>query len=138
MTLPKENADENKRDISIDLDILRELRNIDHSLVSLNAAFERLKTAGELSDDEIDVILQEFEDFVTGKSTRLDKVRNDLRALYERYYRKYADRAIVPVQGGVCQGCFVTIPAMRLDIIRRMDSIEFCENCGRILIWEED
>jgi predicted nucleic acid-binding Zn-ribbon protein len=138
MTLPTENADENKRDISVDLDILRELRNIDHSLVSLNAGFERLKGAGELTDDEIDVILQEFEDFVTGKSTRLDKVRNDLRALYERYYRKYADRAIVQVRSGVCQGCFVTIPAMRLDIIRRMDSIEFCENCGRILIWEED
>jgi len=134
--LPTENADEKRRDISVDLDILRELRNIDHSLVSLNAAFERLKTAGELNDDEIDVILQEFEDFVTGKSTRLDKVRNDLRALYERYYQKYADRAIVQVQGGVCQGCFVTIPPMRLDIIRRMDSIEFCENCGRILIWE--
>jgi predicted nucleic acid-binding Zn-ribbon protein len=136
--LPTHNAEEEDRDISRDLDVLRELRNIDESLIALKAAFEKLKSAGELTDDDIDVIIEEFERFVTGKVSQLDKVRNDLRALYERYFEKYHYRAIVPVKGGVCQGCFVTIPPMRLDIIRRMDSIEFCENCGRILIWEEE
>ncbi len=136
--MPNHNADEEDYDVSRDLDVLREIRNIDKSLVSLKAAFEKLKSAGELSDDDIDVIIEEFERFVTGKVSQLDKVRNDLRTLYERYFEKYHHRAIVPVKGGVCQGCFVTIPPMRLDIIRRMDSIEFCENCGRILIWEEE
>jgi len=136
--LPLKNTDEENRGTNLDLDVLRELRNIDQSLVSLKAAFEKLKSAGDLTDDDIDVIMQEFENFVTGKVSQLDKVRNGLRALYERYYEKYHDRAIVSVKGGVCHGCFVTIPPMRLDIIRRMDSIEFCENCGRILIWEEE
>ncbi len=137
MDLPPEKTDERSRDPSVDLDVLRELRNIDASLMSLKEAFEKLKSAGDLTDDDIDVIMQEFENFVTGKVSQLDQVRNDLRALYERYYKKYHDRAIVSVKGGVCQGCFVTIPPMRLDIIRRMDSIEFCESCGRILIWED-
>ena len=136
--MPPKNADEKKRDTGMDLDVLRELRNIDQSLISLKAAFEKLKSAGDLTDDDIDVIMQEFENFISGKVTQLDKVRNDLRALYERYYEKYHDRAIVSVQGGVCHGCYVTIPPTRLDIIRRMDSIEFCESCGRILIWEEE
>jgi len=136
--LPKKDADEGKENNRPDLEILRELRSIDHSLVSLKTAFEKLKAAGELTDDDIDVILEEFEGFATGKGSQLEKIRNDLRALYERYYQKYHDRAIVHVKSGVCQGCFVTIPPMRLDIIRRMDSIEFCENCGRILIWEDD
>ncbi|HUV87662.1 MAG TPA: C4-type zinc ribbon domain-containing protein [bacterium] len=136
--MPLKNTDEENRGTNLDLDVLRELRNIDQSLVSLKAAFEKLKSAGDLTDDDIDVIMQEFENFVTGKVSQLDKVRNGLRALYERYYEKYHDRAIVSVKGGVCHGCFVTIPPMRLDIIRRMDSIEFCENCGRILIWEEE
>lgn len=136
--MPPKNADKEKRDTGMDLDVLRELRNIDQSLVSLKGAFEKLKSAGELTDDDIDIIIQEFENFITGKVSQLDKIRNDLRALYERYYEKYHDRAIVSVQGGVCHGCYVTIPPMRLDIIRRMDSIEFCESCGRILIWEEE
>jgi len=136
--LSTKDADDGKKDNRPDLEVLRELRNIDRSLVSLKMAFEKLKAAGELTDDDIDVILEEFEGFASGKGSQLDKIRNDLRALYERYYQKYHDRAIVQVKGGVCQGCFVMIPPMRLDIIRRMDSIEFCENCGRILIWEED
>ncbi len=135
--MPPENADERRRDPSVEIDVLRELRNIDASLMALKDAFEKLKSAGDLTDDDIDVIMLEFENFVTGKVSQLDQVRNDLRALYERYYEKYHDRAIVSVKGGVCQGCFVTIPPMRLDIIRRMDSIEFCESCGRILIWED-
>lgn len=125
-------------DLKEQLAIFKELRRIDKSLMALKAAFETLKEAGDLSDDDIDVILQEFEDFATGKVGKLDKVRKDLRTLYERYYQRYRDRAIVSVKDGVCQGCFVTIPPMRLDIIRRMDSLEVCENCGRILVWEED
>ena len=124
--------------MSDDLVVFKELRRIDRSLMALKAAFETLKDAGDLTDEDIEVILQEFEGFATGKVNKLDNVRNDLRSLYERYFKKYYDRAIVPVKGGVCQGCFVAIPPMRLDIIRRMDSLEICDNCGRILIWEEE
>ncbi len=127
-----------KRDMGKEITVLSELRKIDQSLLALKNAFQQLKLSGELHDDDIDVILKEFEDFATGKVNKLDDVRNDLRSLYERYYEKYHDRAIVSVRGGVCQGCFVTIPAMRLDIIHRMDSLEVCDNCGRILVWEED
>ncbi len=124
--------------MSDEIAIFKELRRIDQSLMALKTAFETLKDGGDLTDDDIDVILQEFEDFATGKVGKLDNVRNDLRALYERYYKRYHDRAIVSVKGGVCQGCFVSIPPMRLDIIRRMDSLEICENCGRILVWEDE
>ena len=44
--MPPKNADEKKRDTGMDLDVLRELRNIDQSLISLKAAFEKLKSAG--------------------------------------------------------------------------------------------
>ena len=136
--MPKKNDADKKAGMREDLAVFRELRKIDQSLVSLKTAFETLKTAGDLTDDDIDVILQEFEDLATGKGGKLDDVRKDLRALYERYYQRYHARAIVSVKGGVCQGCFVTVPPMRLDIVRRMDSLEVCDSCGRILVWEEE
>ncbi|UCE27120.1 MAG: hypothetical protein JSW52_12355 [Candidatus Coatesbacteria bacterium] len=120
------------------LKVLQELRNIDKSLSSLQEAFEGLKGAGELTDEDIDFILQEFENFATGKDKKMEDIRNDLRSLYKRYYSKFSERAIVPVKNGVCTGCYVTIPPMRIDLIRAMDSLEVCENCGRILIWEDD
>lgn len=136
--MPSKEAQEKRNQIRKEMQVLGELRRIDESLVALKTAFEALREQGDLTDDDIDVILEEFEKFAHGKVTELDKVRNDLRNLYERYYQKYLARAIVSVKNGVCQGCFVTIPPMRLDIIRRMDSLEVCENCGRILVWEED
>lgn len=136
--MPKKNDADKKTGMREDLAVFRELRKIDQSLVSLKTAFETLKAAGDLTDDDIDVILQEFEDLATGKGGKLEDVRKDLRALYERYYQRYHARAIVSVKGGVCQGCFVTVPPMRLDIVRRMDSLEVCDSCGRILVWEEE
>lgn len=136
--MTKNEAEERKNQMRKEMQVLGELRRIDQSLVALKTAFEALREQGDLTDDDIDIILDEFEKFAHGKVAELDKVRNDLRNLYDRYYKKYLARAIVSVKNGVCQGCFVTIPPMRLDIIRRMDSLEVCENCGRILIWEED
>jgi len=118
--------------------ILQELKNIDSSLTALNEAFEELKKDGDLTDDDVAVILQEFESFASGKETRREGVRNDLLRVYERYFSKFGERAIVPVKNGVCSGCFISIPPMRQDRIRAMDEIIYCENCGRILIWEDE
>lgn len=125
-------------DIKMQLKILQELKQIDSSLVSLKEAFEELKKEGDLTDDDISVILEEFERFASGKELQMEDVRNDLRRIYERYFSKFGERAIVPVKGGVCSGCFIAIPPMRQDKIRAMDEIIYCENCGRILIWDDE
>jgi predicted nucleic acid-binding Zn-ribbon protein len=125
-------------DIKEQLRILQELKKIDSSLVALTKAFEELKKDGDLTDDDITEILREFESFSSGKESQMEDVRNDLLRVYERYFSKFGERAIVPVKGGVCSGCFIAIPPMRLDKIRAMDEIIYCENCGRILVWEED
>ncbi len=135
--MPDDTSKERK-EMKNQLNVLHELRNIDKSLSSLQEAFKGLKGAGELTDEDIDFILQEFEDFATGKDKKMEDIRNDLRSLYKRYYSKFSERAIVPVKNGVCNGCYVTIPPMRIDRIRAMNSLEVCENCGRILIWEEN
>ncbi len=118
--------------------ILQELKKIDSSLNALNKAFEELKKEDDFTDEDIAIILTEFESFTSGKEIRMEDVRNDLLRIYERYFSKFGERAIVPVKGGVCSGCFISIPPMRQDKIRAMDEIIYCENCGRILVWEED
>jgi hypothetical protein len=47
---------------------------------------------------------------------------------YERARRRYG-RAVVSVRGGVCQGCFITLPTAAA----RADALSVCESCGRIL-----
>jgi predicted nucleic acid-binding Zn-ribbon protein len=54
--------------------------------------------------------------------------------LYERVARRYG-RAVVPVEGRVCLGCFVTLPTSIAPKKLEDSEITICENCGRILYW---
>lgn len=55
--------------------------------------------------------------------------------LYERVKARYG-RAVVPVEGQICLGCFMALPTKSVGVARRkQDQVETCENCGRILYW---
>jgi predicted nucleic acid-binding Zn-ribbon protein len=55
-------------------------------------------------------------------------------SLYERVRSKYG-RAVVPFQGKLCLGCFMTVPTSTLSRRKEGDELLLCENCGRILYW---
>ena len=40
-------------------------------------------------------------------------------------------RMVVPVIGGVCYGCFVSIPTSRTEEVNQ--AVEICESCGRFI-----
>jgi len=48
--------------------------------------------------------------------------------VYERARRRYG-RAVVAADGGVCRGCFITLPTAAANA----DVLSVCEACGRIL-----
>ncbi len=58
-----------------------------------------------------------------------ERIEPRWRHAYERAQRRYG-RAVVPVKGRVCQGCFVTLPT---SAIAGMEVLSMCEHCGRIL-----
>ncbi|MFC1541904.1 zinc ribbon domain-containing protein [Candidatus Latescibacterota bacterium] len=37
-----------------------------------------------------------------------------------------------------CQGCYKRLPPQKVQEIRKGNIIIFCENCGRILVWDEE
>lgn len=59
------------------------------------------------------------------------RIKPQLLNRYERVSKNY-DRAIVPVAGNLCLGCFVTLPTS-YSSLQSKDAMLTCENCGRIL-----
>ena len=59
------------------------------------------------------------------------RIKPQLLNRYERLAKSYG-RAIVPVTGNLCLGCFVTLPTS-YPSLKSKDSFLSCENCGRIL-----
>ena len=56
--------------------------------------------------------------------------------LYEDLLKKKGGRAVVLLVGGMCQGCRVTLPSGRAQLVRQSEEPVHCNNCGRILIVE--
>ncbi len=59
------------------------------------------------------------------------RIRPQLLNRYERLSKSYG-RAVVPVTGNLCLGCFVTLPTS-YPSLKSKDSFLTCQNCGRIL-----
>ncbi len=59
------------------------------------------------------------------------RVKPQLLNRYERLAKSYG-RAVVPVTGNLCLGCFVTLPTSYPSLKLKSPFLT-CENCGRIL-----
>ena len=60
-------------------------------------------------------------------------------SIYNRIRRMVRDGiAIVPIRKVACGGCFRQLSPQRLVEVRRGDSVIRCENCGRMLVWNEE
>ncbi|MBM4429100.1 MAG: hypothetical protein FJ026_01965 [Chloroflexi bacterium] len=58
-------------------------------------------------------------------------------AQYEELLRKKGGRAVALLVGQMCEGCRVTVPASKSQLVRRSEGLETCTNCGRILSAEK-
>jgi predicted nucleic acid-binding Zn-ribbon protein len=70
--------------------------------------------------------------------------RNAARAQVEIQWIKIYDTvaakrgyAVAPVVKGVCQGCHMALPPQLSNVLARMESIETCPRCGRLIYRKE-
>ena len=70
--------------------------------------------------------------------------RDAARAQVEKQWLKTYDSlaakrgyAVAPVLKGVCQGCHMALPPQLNNILARMESIETCPRCGRLVYRKE-
>jgi uncharacterized protein len=76
--------------------------------------------------------------------TEAKAVRDASRAEVEKQWLKIYDTlsqkrgyAVAPVVKGVCQGCHMALPPQLNNILARMESIETCPRCGRLVYRKE-
>ncbi|BBO67461.1 hypothetical protein DSCA_13910 [Desulfosarcina alkanivorans] len=51
--------------------------------------------------------------------------------------KKVRGMAVVPVQGAICMGCHMNIPAQLFNELQRFDQLRFCPHCHRIIYWKD-
>jgi predicted nucleic acid-binding Zn-ribbon protein len=131
-------------------------KSIHEREIELKKVGEALGSSGTVIGER-DVSVQRLRDELTSEEARIQGQLDDLsqqiaqiaegraalRARIEKHWLKAYDSLIVrgvavsPVVSGVCQGCRVRIPPQLNNKLARLETIETCERCARIIYRKE-
>ena len=84
--------------------------------------------------------IKELETQLTEARAARDVARAGVEKVWVKTYDTLSAKrgyAVAPVVKGVCQGCHMTLPPQLNNILARMESIETCPRCGR-LVYRKD
>jgi len=62
----------------------------------------------------------------------VEELKPNVRERFRKMVKRF-DRAVVPVIGGVCFGCFVSIPTATAGEQDPNADLQSCETCGRFI-----
>lgn len=136
---------ENKRKSISDREA--ELKKVSESLAqsksqldSRDADVQKLRdelAAGEASmKDQVESLNAQLAEAKTAR----DAARANVETKWVKTYDTLAAKrgyAVAPVIKGVCQGCHMALPPQLNNILARMESIEMCPRCGRLVYRKE-
>lgn len=103
-----------------------------HTYQSAKKEYDQLRVVCEKERDDSAAELKAFDEKLAG-------IRKDVDdALFGRYEKVKQHHAVpvVPVVGGKCSGCNMSLPMVMLKKLAAPDTVIECENCGRILYGE--
>jgi predicted nucleic acid-binding Zn-ribbon protein len=109
-------------------------------LTSRDGDVQKLRDAlaageGEMAD-QVASIASQLAEAVTARDAARGNVEKNWVKTYDTLAAKRG-YAVAPVVKGVCQGCHMALPPQLNNILARMESIETCPRCGR-LVYRKD
>ena len=124
-----------------------ELKKVSEAASASNQQLQSRDADVQKLRDELAASEAGMADQVNALDAQLAQARADrdaARGTVEKQWLKTYDTlaakrgyAVAPVVKGVCQGCHMTLPPQLNNILARMESIEMCPRCGRLVYRKE-
>ncbi len=89
-------------------------------------------------NSSVDLINAEGRQLKSKKESLVKGLDEEFMQIYNRLLRNKKDRVIVPVENRTCSGCHITLTIQHENLVRKGESVTFCEHCSRILYWEDN
>lgn len=86
--------------------------------------------------EQLGFTVSNIEPLETARLKLMEHISTRWVRVYERLTSKYG-RAVVPVVGKICLGCFQGVPPSFFSEVTSDHPVKVCENCGRILYFPE-
>lgn len=143
--ITNEIANRKVRISEIEEEILKALTQIDDLKEKIKEYKDKLEGIEKRNEDQLVQLREELnsiDDKIKIKegdrkniTVRIDK---RLLATYERVKKGRGNQVVVTIKKRACGACYKGIPPQVIQEIRKGDIIYTCDNCGRILLWNED
>jgi uncharacterized protein len=124
-----------------------ELKKVSEALTSGGSVIgERDAAVGQLREQlateeaQVAVKVEELTAAIAAASAGRDELRAKIDKNWLKTYDSLASKrgyAVSPVITGTCQGCQMRIPPQLNNILARMETMEMCPRCGRIIYRKE-
>lgn len=106
-----------------------------------NGRLEELGKQRQSKKDELEIKQKELSQEMAVRKKQREELSGEVNRptlrLYERIMNSRINRAVVPIRGGSCGGCFGHVPLQKVADIRKGGQIYTCDSCGRILYYDE-
>ncbi|MCW5205885.1 hypothetical protein VU08_02985 [Desulfobulbus sp. F5] len=97
-----------------------------------------LTEAAKKTEDAIRKIEARRAEVLNSRSQLAKEIPDTQIKRYEKLLSKRKGLAVVKILGGVCQGCFMTVPPQQFNQVRKGNDISACPACQRILYYKPD
>jgi len=124
--LEKENASNLKQNNELEKKIEEKVKDLEN--ITKNEEAEQSENQASLEKLELELQEKQKVKDEMAKGISLDALRN-----FERIANGKNGVGIVPIEGGTCSGCYISIPPQIFNKVRRNEEIIYCRNCARIL-----
>lgn len=152
VTAPKEMEAMEKRADSLDArqenletQVIENMMELDEMSTSIGATGSAVEAAEKSLEDRIDKVRarraeidSEVADLASRRAPEWEGVPDNLKAEYEYRRSRKQGQVVSAVRSGHCSVCRMRISIVLANKIERGDGLYSCENCGRLLCWNDD
>jgi predicted nucleic acid-binding Zn-ribbon protein len=133
--LKKQVDKEEERIIAIldELEVVR--KEVETVTARIDAEKETLLAEKKQLEDEMTKSRDQLTIIEDEKVRILPHISERVRSRYNRILEVKGDSGVANLLGDICQGCYSRVPPQKAHEIRKNNSIQTCEVCGRILVY---
>ena len=133
----KETISEKETEI---LELIEKIEKLESGIDDYNNKAEEIREQNEkqlaILQEKMDSVGSIIDSKEGERTSIMVKVSKRTMSVYERIRRNRGGDVVVPVRKRACGACYKALPPHTIQEIKRGDQIITCDNCGRMLLWQ--
>lgn len=120
--------------------LMDEVDNLKDEIVEVEKIYDELKENLKQIIAENKNLIQRVETDIKKEKEIIEKISADIDENSLKKFNallKNKGKAVVRVEGDKCTGCYMAVPLSILSKLKYSNTINYCDNCGRILYYKK-